>query len=175
MSDRETPGPPVPNQTNLPRKTPVLNIRLARAGRKRDAHFRVVVSDSVHGRVGRILETVGHYHPRLPNDAEGRIHLDRSRTRYWLDRGARPSDTVRSFLKNLPEPSAEDPAAEAAAPTGTAVPESAETAAAESAETAPGTPTETPAETQAETPAETPSAAASSGPPPEAPSAPEPG
>lgn len=155
MSDRETPGPPVPNQTNLPRKTPVLNIRLARAGRKRDAHFRVVVSDSVHGRVGRILETVGHYHPRLPNDAEGRIHLDRSRTRYWLDRGARPSDTVRSFLKNLPEPSAE---------------------AAESAETAPGPPTESPAETQAETPAETPSAeTAPSGPPPEAPSAPEPG
>ena len=166
MSDRETPGPPVPNQTNLPRKTPVLNIRLARAGRKRDAHFRVVVSDSVHGRVGRILETVGHYHPRLPNDAEGRIHLDRSRTRYWLDRGARPSDTVRSFLKNLPEPSAEDAAAEAAAPTGPAAAE-----AAESAETAPGTPTETPAET----PAETPSAAASSGPPSEAPSAPEPG
>lgn len=162
MSDRETPGPPVPNQTNLPRKTPVLNIRLARAGRKRDAHFRVVVSDSVHGRVGRILETVGHYHPRLPNDAEGRIHLDRSRTRYWLDRGARPSDTVRSFLKNLPEPSAEDSAAEAAAPTGPAAAE-----AAESAETAPGTPTESPAET--------PSAAAPSGPPPEAPSAPEPG
>lgn len=167
MSDRETPGPPVPNQTNLPRKTPVLNIRLARAGRKRDAHFRVVVSDSVHGRVGRILETVGHYHPRLPNDAEGRIHLDRSRTRYWLDRGARPSDTVRSFLKNLPEPSAEDAAAEAAAPTGTAAAE-----AAESAETATGTP----AETQAETPAETPSAeTAPSGLPPEAPSAPEPG
>lgn len=167
MSDRETPGPPVPNQTNLPRKTPVLNIRLARAGRKRDAHFRVVVSDSVHGRVGRILETVGHYHPRLPNDAEGRIHLDRSRTRYWLDRGARPSDTVRSFLKNLPEPSAEDPAAEAAAPTGTVAAE-----AAEPAETATGTP----AETQAETPAETASAeTAPSGPPPEAPSAPEPG
>lgn len=166
MSDRETPGPPVPNQTNLPRKTPVLNIRLARAGRKRDAHFRVVVSDSVHGRVGRILETVGHYHPRLPNDAEGRIHLDRSRTRYWLDRGARPSDTVRSFLKNLPEPSAEDPAEEAAAPTGPAAAPTG-TAVAESAETAPGTPTESPAET--------PSAAAPSGPPPEAPSAPEPG
>ena len=130
----------------------MLNIRLARTGRKRDAHFRVVVSDSAHGRVGRILETVGYYHPRMPNDAEGRIHLDSARARYWMDRGARPSDTVRSFLKNLPEPSAGDrpsPEAEApaspketAAPTETAAPP--ETAA---AETAPGTPAGDPAET----------------------------
>lgn len=80
----------------------MLNIRLARTGRKRDAHFRVVVSDSAHGRVGRILETVGYYHPRLPNDAEGRLFIDRDRARYWLGHGARPSPTVRSFLRRMP-------------------------------------------------------------------------
>ncbi len=79
----------------------MLNIRLARTGRKRDAHFRVVISDSVQGRVGRIVETVGHYHPRLPNDAEDRLHIDRDRVRYWLGNGAKPSPTVRSFLKGL--------------------------------------------------------------------------
>ena len=122
----------------------MLNIRLARAGRKRDAHFRVVVSDSAHGRVGRILETVGYYHPRMPNDAEGRIRLDGARARYWIDRGARPSDTVRSFLKNLPEPSAEDapPAAEAPAETAP------ETPSAEAASS--GTPSEAASETAPE-------------------------
>ena len=79
----------------------MLNIRLARTGRKRDAHFRVVVSDSARGRVGRIVESVGHYHPRMPNDAEGRLYINRERARYWLGQGAQPSPTVRSFLKDL--------------------------------------------------------------------------
>ena len=79
----------------------MLNIRLARTGRKRDAHFRVVVSDAVKGRVGRILETVGHYHPRLPKDAEGRLHINGERARHWLEVGARPSPTVRGFLRPL--------------------------------------------------------------------------
>ncbi len=79
----------------------MLNIRLARTGRKRDAHFRVVVSDSVHGRVGRIVETLGYYHPRMPNDAEGRLHIKADRARYWLGHGAKPSLTVKSFLKNV--------------------------------------------------------------------------
>lgn len=133
----------------------MLNIRLARTGRKRDAHFRVVVSDSAHGRVGRILETVGYYHPRMPNDAEGRIRLDRSRARYWMDRGARPSDTVRSFLKTLPEETAPEPSAEDASPEAEAAEAPAAPAeSAESAGPAPETPTETPAEAA---PAETPS------------------
>ena len=126
----------------------MLNIRLARTGRKRDAHFRVVVSDSARGRVGRILETVGYYHPRMPNDAEGRFQLDRARARYWMDRGARPSDTVRSFLKNLPEPSADEPAAA----DGSAPAESAPAESAEPAEPAPETPAETPTEDRAEAP-----------------------
>lgn len=79
----------------------VLNIRLARTGRKRDAHFRVVVSDGMKGRVGRIVETVGHYHPRMPKDAEGRLHINTERARYWLSTGARPSPTVRGFLRPL--------------------------------------------------------------------------
>ena len=90
----------------------MLNIRLARTGRKRDAHFRVVVSDSVHGRVGRIVETLGYYHPRMPNDAEGRLHIKADRARYWLGHGAKPSLTVKSFLKNAlaePAPSGENP------------------------------------------------------------------
>ena len=79
----------------------MLNIRLARIGRKRDAHFRVVVSDALHGRVGRIVETVGHYHPRMPKGAEGRLEINQERARYWLSTGAQPSPTVRGFLRPL--------------------------------------------------------------------------
>ncbi len=77
----------------------MLNIRLSRTGRKRDAHFRVVVSDTACGRVGRIVETVGHYHPRLPKDAEGRLSVNSERARYWMGQGAQPTATVRSLLK----------------------------------------------------------------------------
>ena len=155
----------------------MLNIRLARTGRKRDAHFRVVVSDSARGRVGRILETVGYYHPRMPNDAEGRFQLDRARARYWMDRGARPSDTVRSFLKNLPEPSADEPAAaDASAPAESAPTESAPTDSAESAAPAPETPAETPTEDRAEAPsAEAAPSESPSEPPSEPPAEPETG
>ena len=101
----------------------MLNIRLARTGRKRDAHFRVVVSDSVHGRVGRIVETLGYYHPRMANDAEGRLHIKADRARYWLGHGAQPSLTVKSFLKKLlAEPASENetaPSEEATGDSGT--------------------------------------------------------
>ena len=121
----------------------MLNIRLARTGRKRDAHFRVVVSDSVHGRVGRIVETLGYYHPRMPNDAEGRLHIKADRARYWLGNGAKPSLTVKSFLKNVlatPAASGEDESvATESAPTESTLTESTptESTPTESAETAP--------------------------------------
>lgn len=89
----------------------MLNIRLARIGRKRDAHYRVVVSDAQFGRVGRIVETVGHYHPRLPQDAEGRLTMDAERARYWIGQGAQPTVTVRSLLRRAE--AAREPAADA--------------------------------------------------------------
>ena len=108
----------------------MLNIRLARTGRKRDPHFRVVVSDSVRGRVGRIVETVGYYHPRRPKDAEDRLHLEADRVRYWLGHGAQPSLTVKSFLRNL---SSEPAAAPEAAPEPAAAALPAEAASADTA------------------------------------------
>lgn len=136
----------------------MLNIRLARTGRKRDAHFRVVVSDARHGRVGRIVETVGYYHPRMANDAEGRLHLDGDRARYWLGRGARPSPTVRSFLRRMQQEPAPEATADSDAPAPESLPESLPAAPAESP-TSPETPTGTPA------PAETPPTVSSAAPP----------
>jgi small subunit ribosomal protein S16 len=75
----------------------VLSIRLARVGKKKMPSYRVVVIDKRRPRNGRFVEIVGTYNP-LKNPAE--IKLDAERIKYWLGRGAQPSDTVVSFLRN---------------------------------------------------------------------------
>ena len=75
----------------------MLSIRLARVGKKKMPSYRVVVIDKRRPRNGRFVEIVGTYNP-LKNPAE--IKLDAERIKYWLGRGAQPSDTVVSFLRN---------------------------------------------------------------------------
>ena len=75
----------------------MLCIRLARIGKKKKPSYRVVVIDKRRPRDGRFVEVVGTYDP-LKKPAE--IKLDSERIQYWLGRGAQPSDTVRSFLRN---------------------------------------------------------------------------
>ena len=75
----------------------MLSIRLARVGKKKMPSYRVVVIDKRRPRNGRFVEIVGTYNP-LKNPAE--IKLDAERIKYWLGRGAQPSDTVNSFLRN---------------------------------------------------------------------------
>ncbi|MBI3895027.1 MAG: 30S ribosomal protein S16 [Acidobacteria bacterium] len=74
----------------------MLTIRLARMGAKKQPHYRVVVIEKSRPRDGRFVEIVGHYNPRT-KPAE--IHLKRERIAYWLEKGAQPSETVRSFLR----------------------------------------------------------------------------
>jgi len=77
----------------------MLTIRLARLGRKKRPHYRIVVSDSVTGRGGNIVESLGTYDPK----AEGQAAVfDRERAQYWLSKGAQATDTVRSLLKRTP-------------------------------------------------------------------------
>jgi small subunit ribosomal protein S16 len=56
----------------------------------------VVVADSRATRDGRFVEVLGHYDPRRDPAV---VNIDTERANYWLDRGARPSDTVKSLLK----------------------------------------------------------------------------
>jgi small subunit ribosomal protein S16 len=74
----------------------VLMIRLSRIGKKKKAFYRVVVIEKTRPRDGRVRELVGTYDP-LKKPAE--IKLDAERIKYWLGVGARPSDTVRSFIR----------------------------------------------------------------------------
>lgn len=73
----------------------MLAIRLARTGKKKQPHYRIVVLDKRKPRNGRTVEVVGTYEPLKKPAA---IQLDAERVKYWLSCGAQPSDTVRSFL-----------------------------------------------------------------------------
>ena len=75
-----------------------LKIRLARAGAKKRPHYRIVVTDVRNPRDGRFLEKVGTYNPLLPKDDAERVRLNEERIKFWLDRGALPSDRVGRFL-----------------------------------------------------------------------------
>jgi len=74
----------------------VLTIRLSRIGKKKKPFYRVVVIERTRPRDGRIVDAVGTYDP-LKKPAE--IKLDSERVKHWLGRGAQPSDTVRSFIR----------------------------------------------------------------------------
>jgi small subunit ribosomal protein S16 len=73
-----------------------VRIRLARHGAKKKPFYRIVVADSENPRDGRFLEKVGTYDP-LKDPVE--VSLNPDRVKYWMEKGAIPSDTVRSLLK----------------------------------------------------------------------------
>jgi small subunit ribosomal protein S16 len=75
-----------------------LKIRLARMGAKKRPQFRVVVADSRFPRDGRFIEKIGTYNPLLPKDSNERVKLDVERAKYWLSKGAQPTDRVLRFL-----------------------------------------------------------------------------
>ncbi len=73
-----------------------VKIRLKRFGTRKRPYYRMVVMDSRAPRDGRALEEVGLYHPIEPEEQQ--IRIDEERIRAWLQRGARPSPTVRRLL-----------------------------------------------------------------------------
>jgi small subunit ribosomal protein S16 len=74
-----------------------VRIRLRRMGAKKRPFYRIVVADSRAPRDGRFIEEVGFYNP-IAQPAE--IKVDAEKAKEWLAKGAQPSDTVRSILKN---------------------------------------------------------------------------
>lgn len=73
-----------------------VKIRLRRVGTKNVPIYRIVVADGRSPRDGRFIENLGTYDPRKP-DVNFKVNLERAK--YWLGKGAQPSDTVRSILK----------------------------------------------------------------------------
>ena len=73
-----------------------VRIRLARHGAKKKPFYRIVVADSENPRDGRFLEKVGTYDP-LKDPVE--VSLNPDRIKFWMGKGAIPTDTVKSLLK----------------------------------------------------------------------------
>jgi small subunit ribosomal protein S16 len=65
-------------------------------GAKKKPFYRIVVAERRSKRDGKFVEALGYYDPRR-NPAE--IKLDRERLDYWIERGAQPTETVRSLIK----------------------------------------------------------------------------
>ena len=67
-------------------------------GAKHRPFFRIDVFDSRSPRDGKSLETLGTYDPLADKDPD-KVALKRDRVIFWLDRGAKPTETVASILK----------------------------------------------------------------------------
>ena len=69
---------------------------MKRIGAKNAPVFRIVVADGRSPRDGKFIEEIGTYHPRQKGD---NVKFDLERVKYWLSKGAQPSETVASFIK----------------------------------------------------------------------------
>jgi small subunit ribosomal protein S16 len=78
-----------------------VRIRLKRVGALNKPVFRIVVADSRSPRDGKFIEEIGTYHPLKKGD---NVVVDAERARYWISKGAQPSDTVASFLRKAARP-----------------------------------------------------------------------
>ncbi|MDP2791622.1 MAG: 30S ribosomal protein S16 [Rectinemataceae bacterium] len=78
-----------------------VKIRLKKFGAKARPYYRMVIMDSRSPRDSRTIDEIGLYHPIEAEDKQ--IRIDEAKAKFWLARGAQPSDTVRSLLnkKNI--------------------------------------------------------------------------
>lgn len=76
----------------------MMTLRLMRFGSKGKPSYRIVVVDSKKPRESKAKEFIGSYNP-MAEPAE--IVIDQAKAKLWLDRGARPSPTVKSLLDKV--------------------------------------------------------------------------
>jgi small subunit ribosomal protein S16 len=99
----------------------MVRIRLRRTGAKNNPAYRLVVADQNSPRDGAFIDTIGHY---LPTRQPAVVEINEAKAREWLSKGAQPSETCRSLLRQkgilnaegrLSEANAEEPAVETTA------------------------------------------------------------
>lgn len=75
-----------------------VRLRLKRMGRSHRPYYRLHAVDSRSPLDGRVIEQLGTYDP-VEKDTEKQVKVDLDRCKYWLDQGAKPTETVSSLLK----------------------------------------------------------------------------
>ena len=73
-----------------------VKIKLMRLGKMRAPYYRIIVADARTRRNGRVIETIGKYHPQ---EDPSFIEVDADRAAYWLSVGAQPTEPVTAILK----------------------------------------------------------------------------
>jgi small subunit ribosomal protein S16 len=74
----------------------LLAIKLMRTGAKKRPSYRIIVKEKQSKRDGAYLENLGTYNPTR-DPAEIKLNLDR--VRYWMEKGAQPTETVDRLIK----------------------------------------------------------------------------
>ena len=77
-----------------------LKIKFSRVGRKNLSLFRIVVAESKSRRDGAPVDLLGRYNP-YATSPETKVTIDSEKLKYWLSKGARPTDKVNSVLKKI--------------------------------------------------------------------------
>ncbi len=63
-------------------------------GKKHEPHYRIVVLPTRSKRDGKVVATLGHWHPK-----QSHLVFDKKSYESWLEKGAQPSATVRNLAK----------------------------------------------------------------------------
>jgi small subunit ribosomal protein S16 len=74
----------------------LVKIRLTRLGAHKRPFYRLIVADSRSRRDGPFIEILGTYDP-LKEPSE--IKLDLEKARFWLQKGAQPTDTAKRLMQ----------------------------------------------------------------------------
>ena len=70
-------------------------IRLRREGTRNAPYYKVVVADKRSPRDGKFIEIIGKYDPKKEGE---NFTIELERAEHWVGCGARPSQTVASFI-----------------------------------------------------------------------------
>ena len=70
-------------------------IRLSKTGKRGEARFRIVVTEKRYRRDGKPIETLGWFEKK---EKEDKKIIDGERYKYWISKGAKPSDTVAKII-----------------------------------------------------------------------------
>lgn len=74
----------------------MLKIRFTRTGKTQQESFRIVVAEHSRSVKGKYLELLGNYKPATkPKE----FVIQKERVEYWISKGAKPTDSVASLLK----------------------------------------------------------------------------
>lgn len=76
----------------------MLKIKLARFGKKKQPHYRIVVNEARDKRDGKYVALLGHY---APTQTPKILTVDLENYKLWVKKGAQPTETVESLIKRF--------------------------------------------------------------------------